>query len=308
MRIIKKIALAAIVCIMSVNMTHAQGLGDLLGGLLGGQQSGQTNGSNGLGGTLSNLLEGVFSSSNITVADMEGEWTADGPAVCFQSENFLKQAGGKAAAAAIEAKLAPYYDQYGLTGAKLTVNQDGTFTLVTGKITLKGNITAAEGKEKGVFMFNFSVLGRNLMSLPTYVQKTSTSMDVMFDATKFKKLVTAVAQFTGIKLAQTLGSLLDSYDGLCVGFHFSGGSTQQNNSGLGGLLQGLGLGGSQQNSGTTNRDNSGTTGTGNTNGNGNTNIGNGLDALRGLLTGGSTDSTTNKSSGNKTTTTKKKKK
>ncbi len=307
MRIIKKIALAAIISIMSVNMTQAQGLGDLLGGLLGGQQSGQTSqGSNGLGGTLGNLLEGVFSSSNITVADMEGEWEADGPAVCFQSEGFLKQAGGKAAAAAIETKLAPYYEQYGLTNAKLTVNQDGTFTLVTGKITLKGNITAAEGKEKGVFMFNFSVLGRNLMSLPTYVQKTSKSMDVMFDATKFKKLISAVAQFTGIKLAQTLGSLLDSYDGLCVGFHFSGASTQQSNSGLGGLLQGLGLGGSQQNSGTTNQDNSGTTGAGNSNGN--SNIGSGLDALRGLLTGGSTDSTTNKSGGNKTTTTKKKKK
>jgi len=297
---------------LSVNMLQAQGLGELLGGLLGGQQSGQqsgqTSGKSGLGSTLGNLLEGVFSSSNITVADMEGEWTADGPAVCFQSEGFLKQAGGKAAAAAVEAKLAPYYEQYGLNNAKLTVLEDGTFTLTTGKITLKGNITAAPGQEKGVFLFNFSILGHNLMNVTTYVQKTSRSMDVMFDATKLKTLVTAVAKFTGIKLAQALGSILESYDGLCVGFHFSGGSTQQNNSGLGGLLQGLGLGGSsQQGQGTTGSSNGTSNGQGSTgtasgsDGQGST-VGSGLDALRGLLTGGNGNNTNNKN------TSKKKKK
>lgn len=295
MRTVKKIATAAFMAVLSVNMLHAQGLGDLLGGLLGGQQSGQTTGNNGTGDTLSNLLEGVFSSSNITVADMEGEWTADGPAVCFQSEGFLKQAGGQAAAAAVETKLAPYYEKYGLTDAKLTVIKDGTFTLTTGKLTLKGNITAAPGQEKGVFLFNFSILGQNLMNVTTYVQKTSKSMDVMFDATKLKMLVTAVAKFTGIKLAQTLGSILESYDGLCIGFHFSGGSTQQNSTGLEGLLEGLGLGGSQQNQGTTGTPNNSTTGT---EGQEST-TGSGLDALRYLLTGGSSDTTTNKNTGNK---------
>ena len=302
MRIIKTIALASIIALFSVNSVQAQGLGDLLGGLLGGQQGGQTD--NGLGGTLGNLLEGVFSSSNITVADMEGEWTASGPAVCFQSENFLKQAGGKAAAAAIETKLAPYYEQYGLNNAQLTVNEDGTFTLVTGKIKLNGNITASEGAQKGVFMFNFTILGRQLMSLTTYVQKTSRSMDVMFDATKLKALMSAIAQFSGMKLAKAVSSILDSYDGLCVGFNFEGGSTKQTNTGIGSLLQGLGIGGNQQSQGTD-------SGSQNKSGAGVNNqdssAGSGLDVLRGLLTGGNGESTTDSNKSKKSSNKNKKK-
>lgn len=298
MRIIKTMAAAMIIALACPNAAQGQGLGDLLGGLLGGgQQNGQTSG--GLGDTLGNLIEGVFSSSNITVADMEGEWTASGPAVCFQSEGFLKQAGGKAAAAAVEAKLAPYYEQYGLNNAQLTVNEDGTFTLVTGKLRLNGTITPAAGKEKGVFMFNFTILGQNLMSLTTYVQKTSRSMDVMFDATKFKKLMSSVAQFSGMSLAKAVSSILDSYEGLCIGFNFKGGSTKPDSgSGLGGLLQGLGLGGNGQQGTSGNEKPTGGKGTSAGSGN-DSSAGSGLDALRDILTGGSSNSKT-KSSNSKT--------
>ena len=89
---------------------NAQGLSDLFGG--GG-------GSNILG----NLIEGVFTSSKITVADMEGTWISTGPAISFKGEGFLKEAGGLAAAATIESKLAPYYKQYGLNGATVTIDR-----------------------------------------------------------------------------------------------------------------------------------------------------------------------------------------
>ena len=104
-------AFAVILTIFGLNVTKAQSLGDLLGG--------------GLGDTIGNMIEGVFSSSDITIADMQGEWTSTGPAVCFQGEGFLKKAGGVAAAAAIESKLQPYYDQYGLKDAKLTIDAQG---------------------------------------------------------------------------------------------------------------------------------------------------------------------------------------
>lgn len=288
MRIIKAIALATLFTLLSINSAQAQGVADIIGGLLGGGQGNGQTGS-GLGDTLGNLLEGVFSSSNITVADMEGEWTANGPAVCFQSEGFLKQAGGKAAAAAIETKLAPYYKQYGLNNAQLTVNEDETFTLVAGKIKLSGTITVANSTQKGVFMFNFMVLGSPLMSLTTYVQKTSRSMDVMFDATKLKNLMSAIAQFSGMKLAKTASSILDSYDGLCVGFNFEGGSTKQNSTGIDNLLQGFGIGGNKG-AGTGNKNNS-SSGVNNQD----SSAGAGLDMLRGLLTGGN-DGAANKNS------------
>lgn len=271
MKIKKLIFLAAFLTIFGINSSKAQGLGDILGG--------------GLGNTLGNIIEGVFSSSNITIADMEGEWTSTGPAVCFQGEGFLKKAGGIAAAAAVETKLAPYYEQYGLNNATLTVNADGTFTLACKMIKLNGTITQAAGAEPGVFEFNFTALGIKLATVTTYVEKTSRSMDVMFDATKLKKLLTAVSQFSGIKVVQALSSILDSYDGLCVGFHFSGGKTQTDSSNgfsLGSILNGLGT----NKTNTTNKTNKTTTTDPDSSANGQqTGIGNGLDILRGILGG-----------------------
>lgn len=207
MKISKSVVLATILTILAANPAKAQNCGDLLGG--------------GLSDTLGNVIEGVFSSSKISIEDMNGEWTADGSAVCFQSEGFLQKAGGIAAASAIESKLNPYYQQYGLNNALLTVNSDATFTLACKSIKLQGNITKSDKSQDGVFEFNFTVLGRTIGSVTTYVQKSSRSMDVMFDATKLKKLVSAIGKFSGMSTIQTLTSLLDSYDGLCVGFHFT---------------------------------------------------------------------------------------
>lgn len=234
MKISKSVALSVILTIFMVNTSKAQNLGDLFGG-------------SGLGDTLGNLIEGVFSSSNITIADMAGEWTANGPAVCFQGEGFLKKAGGAAAAAAIETKLKPYYEQYGLNNSKLNIDQEGNFTLTCKAIRLSGNITRNEKAEPGVFEFNFTALGMKLAGVTTYVQKTSSSMDIMFDATKLKKLLSAVASFTGIQIVQTVSSILDSYDGLAVGSHYTGTSTNNSGSTLGNILGGFGIGGGNQN-------------------------------------------------------------
>ncbi|MDE6295937.1 MAG: DUF4923 family protein, partial [Muribaculaceae bacterium] len=95
----------------------------------------------GAGGTVGNLIEGVFTKTNLQVSDMVGEWTIDGSAVTFKSDNLLKKAGGVAAAAAIEAKLDPYYKQYGLTGGTITINNDSTFKLTVKKMTLSGTIS-----------------------------------------------------------------------------------------------------------------------------------------------------------------------
>lgn len=173
------------------------------------------------GSTITNVLEGVFSKSDLTVADLAGEWTSSGPAVCFKGDDLLKKAGGIAAAAAIESKLDPYYQKYGLNGAVITIDNDGNFTMSIKKMRLSGTVAAIES-EKGTFDFNFTALGKvKIGSIKGYVQKTSNSIDFMFDATKLKDIMSAVANFSGISLAKTISSLLDSYDGLCVGFKCS---------------------------------------------------------------------------------------
>lgn len=167
------------------------------------------------GDVLGNVVEGVFSKSNLSVYDICGQWTSNGAAVSFQSDNFLQKAGGMAASGMIENKINPYFEKLGLNGAVLTIEADSTFTLKAKRFTLAGDIKA---NGDGTFEFKFKAIKKiSLGSVKAYVQKSGNNMDVMFDATKLKSLISGIAKITGISMAKTAASLLDSYDGLCVG-------------------------------------------------------------------------------------------
>lgn len=210
--------MAAAVLLASAG-AQAQNLSDIFGALgnLGGNSSQTSTSGNGGGNTLGNLLEGVFSSSNITVQDLAGVWTSNGPAVCFQSENMLKKAGGIAAAAMVEKELSPYYSKLGLNGTVITIQTDGTFSMKTKMVTLNGTITQST-KGKGVFDFNFTMLGMKLATVTTYAEKTSKTLNIMFDASKLTNLLSAISKVVNIKTLSAITKILDMYDGLCVGF------------------------------------------------------------------------------------------
>lgn len=172
------------------------------------------------GGAVQGVVEGLFTQTDITLEQMVGTWTANGSAVSFQSDNALQKAGGNAAAGAIEQKLDPYYQKYGLTGSTLTVESDGSFTLKVKSLSLKGSIS--KGSD-GNFDFTFTPFGSfKLGTIRAYVEKPVGGLNVMFDASKLKSLISSVASLTGNSLATTAGNLLSSYDGLLVGFKFSG--------------------------------------------------------------------------------------
>lgn len=170
----------------------------------------------GAGGAIGNVVEGIFSKSDLTVEDIAGEWTANGSAVSFKSDDMLKKAGGVAVAGVVESKLDEYYQKYGLNNLVFTVNNDGTFSLGFKKVTLKGTISV---KEKGVFTLKFSAFGSvGLGSMDAYVEKTGNSLNLMFDADKIKSIISFAASISGSKLASTADSLLKQYNGICMGF------------------------------------------------------------------------------------------
>lgn len=179
------------------------------------------------GNTVTDIVDGLLTKSDITVAEMAGTWTAEGPAVTFQSENYLKKAGGAAVAGTIEDKLAPYYKQYGLTGSEMIIETDGSYVLKVKGVSLKGTITK---NDDGTFEFSFTPFGSvKLGSIKAYVEKPLSGLNIMFDATKLKNILSAVAGFTNNTLATTAASVLDSYDGLCVGFAYTGTGTGSGN-------------------------------------------------------------------------------
>ena len=170
----------------------------------------------GAGGAIGNIVEGIFSKSDLTVEDIAGQWTANGSAVSFKSDNMLKKAGGIAAAGAVESKLDEYYKKYGLNNLVFTVENDGTFSMTIKKVSLKGTISV---KEKGVFTLKFTAFGTmSLGSMDAYVEKTGNSLNLMFDADKIKSILSFAATLNGSKLVSTADSLLKQYDGICMGF------------------------------------------------------------------------------------------
>ena len=170
----------------------------------------------GLGDFLGNLVEGVLSKSNVSIHDLVGSYKSEGPAVSFKSDNFLKKAGGVAAAAAVEAKLAPYYEQYGLNSATLVVNPDSTFTLGMRLLSLSGTISKANDDS---FIFNFMVMKSiPVGSVEAFISKGPSTVDLLFDASKLINVVQTVSKFVNTNSLKLFSEILSSYDGLLVGF------------------------------------------------------------------------------------------
>ncbi|MBQ5696921.1 MAG: DUF4923 family protein [Muribaculaceae bacterium] len=170
-------------------------------------------------GSVTDIIEGVLSTSNLEVKDLAGVWTSTGSAVAFQSEDLLSQAGGVAMASTLESKINPYFTKYGIVGYVITIQTDGSFSMKLKKTTLKGKIVKGENNK---FILSFEAFGKNnLGNVNLYIQKTSTSMDLMFDASKLKTILSSIASLSKKGLGNSLNTFLNSYNGICIGFKMS---------------------------------------------------------------------------------------
>ena len=170
-------------------------------------------------GSVTDIIEGVLSTSNLEVKDLAGVWTSTGSAVAFQSEDLLSQAGGVAMASTLESKINPYFTKYGIIGSVITIQTDGSFSMSLKKTTLKGKIVKGENNK---FILSFEAFGKNnLGNVNLYIQKTSTSMDLMFDASKLKTILSSIASLSKKGLGNSLNTFLNSYNGICIGFKMS---------------------------------------------------------------------------------------
>lgn len=192
-------------------------LGDLFNNLKNAKGSNSDDGSSNsdLENALSGLIGGLLSDDELTAKDFTGTWVYTSPAVCFQSENFLQKAGGSAAAATLEGKIAPYFTRFGLNKLVLTVDEDLNFTMESGKLKATGTITI-EGSD---VYFNFAALGKiSLGKIKTYVVKSGSNLSIMFDISKLMNIVKSISSALNNSTLNAVTGLLDSYDGICAGF------------------------------------------------------------------------------------------
>lgn len=167
--------------------------------------------------TAKSLLNSVISKSDLSVSDLAGSYTYSSPKVEFESENILKKAGGAVTTAAIESKIAPYFNKLGINNMTLTIQSDGSFTMALKKVKLSGKITK---NSDGSFQFQFNAISKiKAFSAKAYIKK-GTELSITFNATKLVTLISNIAKASNNSTATSMSSLLSSYKGLYVGFAF----------------------------------------------------------------------------------------
>lgn len=175
-------------------------------------------GSTALSG-LKGAVEGMIAKSDLTAADLVGDYKYSAPAVSLQSDNALQKLGGSAATGVIVDKLAPYYQKAGLTSMTASFREDGTCEFKVKKATVTGTY---ERNESGDFTFNFKAVKKiPLGKMNAHVEKIGKKLTLTFDASKLIKLVNAVASVSGQSSLQAAAKMLNSYDGLYAGFELT---------------------------------------------------------------------------------------
>lgn len=213
--------LLALICTFSVS-AQSFDLKDILKGIGGNssestESTGSEKSSSGLGDILGSVIGNVLGTSKLTPADLTGTWSYSAPAVAFKSDDLLKKAGGAAASATIESKLAPYYQRAGLDKMELTVNADSTFTMKFNRGSLSGTIS--QGDQDGFMKFQFKAMGKiNMGGLNAAVSKAGNQLSITFDVSKLMSLVNTIASISGNSTLKGANSLLQSYDGMQAGF------------------------------------------------------------------------------------------
>lgn len=188
----------------------------VLAALAGAFGAGAQNSGTDILGALGNFINNATASSSFSVDDLTGTWNYSGPAVSFQSENALQNIGGAAAATALEGQLEPYYRRLGFNRTSLTVDAEHNFTLRLGLVQLKGTV---EKDENGQLQFNFSAFNRiPLGKVAANATKSGKKLNVTFDATRFVNILNRVSGALNNNTLSALTTLLNSYDGVYLGF------------------------------------------------------------------------------------------
>ena len=191
-----KIGMLAIVCMIAAscgNMSH----------VLNAMQN----------GSVINAITSVIGLDKVSAQNLIGSWTYSGPGCAFTSENLLAKAGGEVAAAQIEQKLQPYYQQVGISASntQITFNQDGTFTSRIAGTNFSGTYTFNEASQQ-------IKLKGMLLSINCYTKREINGISILFEAKKLLTVLQTMSALSGNANLQTIGDLSKQYDGVRVGF------------------------------------------------------------------------------------------
>jgi len=150
--------------------------------------------------------------------DIKGSWTYQGVAIGAGSDNVLASLAASASTSTIESKADQLLAKAGIKAGAATLNfkEDGSFTLLAGKINLPGTWTKEGDKITINFakLFNFKLVGT--------IKTTSTGCSLLFDSGKFldfvKKVLEVVNKVANNSTLTAVQSAIANVDDLQLGF------------------------------------------------------------------------------------------
>ena len=164
-------------------------------------------------GSVINAITSVIGLDKVSAQNLIGSWTYNGPGCAFTSENLLAKAGGEVAAAQIEEKVKPYYQQVGISASntQITFKQDGTFSSKIAGTNFSGTYTFDESSQQ-------IKLKGMILSLNCYTKREINGISILFEAKKLLTVLQTMSALSGNSNLQTIGDLSKQYDGVRVGF------------------------------------------------------------------------------------------
>lgn len=183
----------------------------VLGGLLGG---GITTGS-----SINGILNNVIGSATFSQADLCAHtWKYSKPGCAFTSENLLAKAGGEIAASKVEEDLSKYYSKFGFSKSNtyFTFKTDGTFAAKIDGKSWNGTYTFDE-KTHAIQLKGL------LLSASGFTTRTANGISLLFEQKKLLTLIKTLSKLnlTGSTTMSAVSSIVDSYDGVRIGFEMT---------------------------------------------------------------------------------------
>lgn len=173
---------------------------------------------------IADLKTGMASSDAaeaIIPTDTATIWKATGPAVYLYSGNPLGKLGAGTIAGIAENQLTPYYEQMELEGTTLCFSDEQIFLL-----HIKGTDVRGSLKKNSDSSYTMSLnptgftLPKEYTSQRAYIQQTENTLTLTVDVKKLAALVKEVANQADNATFALAVRLLQSYDNVCIGFHF----------------------------------------------------------------------------------------
>lgn len=145
---------------------------------------------------------------------IKGEWTYSGPSVDVKGKNVLAGLGKPLAKSKLKKKLKEAYKKMGLTKIKpqFAFAPDGTCSIQILGRKVKGTYNYNPDQEKITMKWHGVPVTAKLK------RDGKKKLHLTFDADKLLSLISLVSSFSDSSTVKALGTLIDNYDDVLIGF------------------------------------------------------------------------------------------